>query len=769
MRQSRRGRLPYVVTGALCSALAAMSLGAIPAAGAAAGTVAVTYQGVSVAVPSDWPVLDVDGATGCVRFDRHAVYLGDPKNSSCPADLTGHVEAVHISQGGVTDARSPLAREGSGRTVTGGTAIHPDFVVSHASSPVRVIVTSGPQPATARTIADSVRYDKAKTGQAFKGFSRPSAAAPKALSAPQSGPSAQSRQSVSGSPARAGAASFSGLGFDACTAPSLNAMNAWLASPYRAVNIYIGGASRGCSQLALNSDWVSTVVGMGWTLIPTYVGLQAPCSTYPNRVDPASAAAQGSASADDAIAILTSLGLGTGSVVYFDMEAFDYTNASCLAAVQTFLDSWTVRLHARNYLSGIYTSSNTMKATLVDKQGDATFHQPDDIWFARWNNNSSTTGDPAIPDQFWADHQRIHQYRGGHTETWGGVTINIDNDSVDADTAPGAPLAEGTFVRMAGASDVYRIAGGAPLRVSNWAHFGGPQPVVDVTRTRFTLLPQYPRNGTFLQVGATGRVFRVNGGVASFVPSWDAFGGPQPTTTVDAAALDLAGTGGVWNHLKSGKPAVQLTAPASPFTTASSTRLTWQGAITSSAIKNYDVRYQKARWNGVFGSWTYLKSWQRTASSGKNKSLPRGTNYCFSVRAHNRAGAATGWTPARCLSRALDDRSLTASKGWTRAKKSGFYDRTYTTTARKGATLTLRSARIARLALVATTCASCGTVRVAVKGKYVGTVSLYSPTTKRQQILSLPRFSRRVGNVELRVTSANGKRVQIDGLALGRT
>jgi hypothetical protein len=54
---------------------------------------------------------------------------------------------------------------------------------------------------------------------------------------------------------------------------------------------------------------VDTVVGNGWTLIPTYVGLQATCSSYAHRITTGKEKAQGVASADDAIAILRSLGL----------------------------------------------------------------------------------------------------------------------------------------------------------------------------------------------------------------------------------------------------------------------------------------------------------------------------------------------------------------------------------------------------------------------------------------------------------------------------
>src|SRR6185295_2225996 len=82
-----------------------------------------------------------------------------------------------------------------------------------------------------------------------------------------------------------GPSTFTGLGFDTCLTPSSGAMSAWAASPYRAVNMYVGGASRGCpNQPNLTASWVDTVVGKGWTLIPTYVGLQATCSNYSHRI-----------------------------------------------------------------------------------------------------------------------------------------------------------------------------------------------------------------------------------------------------------------------------------------------------------------------------------------------------------------------------------------------------------------------------------------------------------------------------------------------------
>lgn len=47
---------------------------------------------------------------------------------------------------------------------------------------------------------------------------------------------------------------YTGKGFDTCAAPSTSTMNAWGASPYRAVSVYIGGNTRACAQPSLTSS-----------------------------------------------------------------------------------------------------------------------------------------------------------------------------------------------------------------------------------------------------------------------------------------------------------------------------------------------------------------------------------------------------------------------------------------------------------------------------------------------------------------------------------
>jgi len=239
--------------------------------------------------------------------------------------------------------------------------------------------------------------------------------------------------------ASAGGGVFTGLGFDACTAPSSRSMSAWGDSPYRAVGVYIGGINRACSQPNLTAAWVSAQTGAGWHLIPTYVGLQAPTSSCSScaKLSSSQATAQGSAAAVDAVAQAAAVAMGPGSPIYYDMESYTRTS-SATGATLAFLEAWTIKLHALGYTSGVYSSSASGIADLVGQLATG-YVLPDDVWIANWNGQQNTD-DSVVPDSAWSLHQRIHQYRGGHDETFGGVTINIDNNYVDGATVSGATL-----------------------------------------------------------------------------------------------------------------------------------------------------------------------------------------------------------------------------------------------------------------------------------------------------------------------------------------
>ena len=247
------------------------------------------------------------------------------------------------------------------------------------------------------------------------------------------------------SPASADAdpGTFLGGGFDTCTAPSSAAMQAWLASPYRAIGIYFGGNNRACTQPNLTSAWVAQQRAAGWHLIPLYLGPQASCTTSnkPNLINNSQAAAQGRAAAEDAVAQATAIGLPPESVLIYDMEAYTTDDAACRAGVLAFMSAWTARLHDLSYLSGFYGSMGSGVRDQVAAYNTAGYVRPDYLDFARWDM-VATVSHPDIPDGYWAPHRRIKQYRGDHTETWGGVTINIDNDYLDVAPLPRAQFAD---------------------------------------------------------------------------------------------------------------------------------------------------------------------------------------------------------------------------------------------------------------------------------------------------------------------------------------
>jgi uncharacterized protein YraI len=227
-------------------------------------------------------------------------------------------------------------------------------------------------------------------------------------------------------------------GFDTCAAPSLTALKAWRgASSYRAVNIYFGGNNRGCAQPNLTQAWVRDAAAMGWSLLPTYYGYQPYCmfGSKPNRYTATNATSRGTSDATDAVAKAKALGLLSGSALYADVEHYDRTISSCRTAVLRYVSAWTKTVHAAGYLAGVYVHQDSGLRDLSAAYNSTTYARPDAVWMARWDGVRSLTNWPTATNSQWSVYQRAKQYRGDHNETWGGVTINIDNDVLKAPVA----------------------------------------------------------------------------------------------------------------------------------------------------------------------------------------------------------------------------------------------------------------------------------------------------------------------------------------------
>jgi Domain of unknown function (DUF1906) len=222
-------------------------------------------------------------------------------------------------------------------------------------------------------------------------------------------------------------------GFDTCTTPSQAAMRAWK-SKYSAVGIYIGGVNSACAYGNLSASWIQASASMGYGMLPTYVGPQAPCWGHTGTaIDPSRAAAQGTAAANDAISDMKFFKLPAGSPVYYDMEAYG-PGTSCNNAVLSFLGAWDRQLNAAGYVTGLYSSQlsgikNVNDAAQAKKLG---FTSPNAVWYALWDNHARLSD---ADTGTWAVNRRNKQYGGPVDQTNGGVTLNIDRDYV------GGPLA----------------------------------------------------------------------------------------------------------------------------------------------------------------------------------------------------------------------------------------------------------------------------------------------------------------------------------------
>jgi photosystem II stability/assembly factor-like uncharacterized protein len=232
---------------------------------------------------------------------------------------------------------------------------------------------------------------------------------------------------------------FSGQGFDRCILPTLSQMQTWWdSSPYSVWNIYLGGVSFACPTADLNISWVQSVAAQGWEFILTWVGPQAPCSnkTYRFSSNTTTAYGQGIDEAAAALARAEELGIYGNKIIYYDLEIYPNPDATCKNAVNAFLQGWTDWLHLQGDKSGVYAAPCYNNSNMADWW--FLNSPPDDVWIAHWMwtegyRPDATVWTICLPDSYWSDHQRLRQYSGDYSETWGGVTMGIDSDVLDGE------------------------------------------------------------------------------------------------------------------------------------------------------------------------------------------------------------------------------------------------------------------------------------------------------------------------------------------------
>ena len=426
---------------------------------------------------------------------------------------------------------------------------------------------------------------------------------------------------------------YQGQGFDACEIPSLFKLQTWFnSSPYQSVNLYIGGISRACDNDALTAAYLQQMFNQGWRFIPTWVGHQAPCTTYKNRFspDPQVAYAQGVDNANQARAKLMELGLtnpdGSGSVVYDDLEYFPYST-ECSAAAKAFVRGWTTRLQQLGIIPGLYASSwNLEQNHIYDLQP-----APYAVWIAEWYAVPGYRPDVTVwdvdwlDDIYWPNHQRVYQYSGSHNETWGGVTINIDNNVLDGLVA--APYGADLIAPVTAYSESGTIG------ISPW--YKTP---VTVTLT-----------ATDNSVGVKHTYYRINSG------AWQLYSGPFAVTgsgqkTINYVSVDRVNN---WETPKSASFYVDSEPPINPWVTNPGCQayngvpqawcndpwFTWAGAYDLGVGLNPTDTYEY-----YWGTNQNAASGTRTTATQFNPpAIPAGVPYYLRIRTQDRHGLWSAW------------------------------------------------------------------------------------------------------------------------------
>jgi hypothetical protein len=385
------------------AAFSTAAAGAPSAVSTPPGLRPVSYGGYTFQVPGRWAVIDLaQHRRQCLEFNRHVIYLGVPgPDPACPSALIGTTEALLVQ---------PSAPRAAVRAVENPV----DRLITVVTRRITVTATYGAH----REQIDAILASASLPMPTQSGTVQPGTV--------QSGTVQPGTAQSVPTPIPASATNYTGPGFDTCAAPSSSVMQTVLQnSPYRAVGIYIGGSDRACGQVNLSAAWVSGEAAAGWHFLPLYVGPQA---SFGELTSPAS---QAVSAAEDAVNEARLLGFGLRTTIYYDMEA--YSPGQTPAAL-TFFSSWTRELHALGYRSGIYSSSLSGISDLVNNYTNPADTMPDVIYDALWNGDASTQ-DSVIPVTSWPGHLRVHQYSGSVTQTFGGVSLDLDQDYLDVQLA----------------------------------------------------------------------------------------------------------------------------------------------------------------------------------------------------------------------------------------------------------------------------------------------------------------------------------------------
>lgn len=214
------------------------------------------------------------------------------------------------------------------------------------------------------------------------------------------------------------------------------------------------------------------------------------------------------------------------------------------------------------------------------------------------------------------------------------------------------------------------------------------------------------------------------------------------------------------------------TAPSAPALTVGAGRYTktvrfhvgWSSPDASGAA-SYDVYVRSGSPDTTLGPRSAFKT--QTTSTGGSFTGQVGGTYCFFAKATDEAGNVSARSALRCTTVPLDDVSLAPAGGWRR--KSGapaYFRETFSGSRNRGATLITGDVAAQHVALLATRCRYCGTVRISLGGQVLERVDLKASTKQTSSLIQVGSFdSLRSGRLVVKIVSS-GKTTRIDGMAI---
>lgn len=219
-------------------------------------------------------------------------------------------------------------------------------------------------------------------------------------------------------------------------------------------------------------------------------------------------------------------------------------------------------------------------------------------------------------------------------------------------------------------------------------------------------------------------------------------------------------------------PTLTMTAPTKLLTRAPSWTVGWQATDEGGGVGTVEVGESVTRWDEDADTTAEVEEHTGETSYGVMVDAGEGAGVtsCYAARGYATSGATAGeWASPRCVVTPVDDRTLTrVGSDWSRKTGDGRWDRTYLQTDKKGAKLRLPDVHANTVGLLVERGPGFGKVKVVFDGMPLGTVDLAGAKKKRVVVMLEDFPTTRFADLVIKVVSANGKRVRIDGVYAGQ-